>query len=54
MLLQCNFVLWDNGDGSTTIATLKASILLNVLENSDLDGVGLKVDELIASVMSSI
>ena len=54
MLLPCNFVLWDNGDGSTTIATLKASSLLNVLENNDLDGVGLKVDELIASVMSSI
>ena len=54
MLLPCNFVLWDNGDGSTTIATLKASSLLNVLENNDLDGVGIKVDELIASVMSSI
>lgn len=54
MLLPCNFVLWDNGDGSTTIATLKASSLLNVLENNDLDGVGLKVDELIASIMSSI
>ena len=54
MLLPCNFVLWDNGDGSTTIATLKASSLLNVLENNDLEGVGLKVDELIASIMSSI
>ena len=54
MLLPCNFVLWDNGDGSTTIATLKASNLLSVLENKNLDAVGLKVDKLIASVMNSI
>ena len=54
MLLPCNFVLWDNGDGSTTIATLKASNLLSVLENKNLDNVGLKVDELITSVMNSI
>ena len=54
MLLPCNFVLWDNGDGSTTIATLKASNLLSVLENKNLDAVGLKVDKLITSVMSSI
>ena len=54
MLLPCNFVLWDNGDGSTTIATLKASHLLSVLENKNLDSVGLKVDNLITSVMNSI
>ena len=54
MLLPCNFVLWDNGDGSTTIATLKASNLLSVLGNKNLDGVGLKVDNLITSIMSSI
>ena len=54
MLLPCNFVLWDNGDGSTTIATLKASNLLSVLENKNLDSVGLKVDKLITSVMNSI
>ena len=54
MLLPCNFVLWDNGDGTTTIATLKASNLLSVLENKNLDSVGLKVDNLITSVMNSI
>ena len=54
MLLPCNFVLWDNGDGSTTIATLKASNLLSVLENKNLDSVGLKVDKLITSVMNAI
>jgi len=54
MLLPCNFVLWDNGDGSTTIATLKASNLLSVLQNKNLDSVGLEVDKLITSVMSSI
>ena len=54
MLLPCNFVLWDNGDGSTTIATLKASNLLSVLKNKNLDGVGLKVDKIITSVMNSI
>ena len=54
MLLPCNFVLWDNGDGSTTVATLKASNLLSILENKNLDSVGLKVDNLITSVMNSI
>ncbi len=54
MLLPCNFVLWDNGDGSTTIATLKASNLLALLENKNLDSVGLKVDKLMTSVMNSI
>ena len=54
MLLPCNFVLWDNGDGSTTIATLKASNILSVLENKNLDSVGLKVDKLITSVMNSL
>ena len=53
MLLPCNFVLWDNMDGSVTIATLKASSLLSVLENKELHEVGLKVDELVASVMKS-
>ena len=53
MLLPCNFVIWDNMDGSITIATLKASSLLSVLENKELHEVGLKVDELVASVMKS-
>ena len=53
MLLPCNFVLWENMDGSTTVATLKASSLLAVLKNDQLDDIGLKVDELISSVMKS-
>ena len=53
MLLPCNFVIWDNMDGSVTIATLKASSLLSVLQNKDLNEVGLKVDELVSSVMNS-
>ena len=40
-------------DGSVTIATLKASSLLSVLQNKDLNEVGLKVDELVSSVMNS-
>ena len=54
MLLPCNFVLWDNNDRSTTIATLKASSLLDVLQNKDLDDVGIKVDELTSSIMNSL
>ena len=53
MLLPCNFVLWDNMDGSTTLATLKASSLLAVLQNKQLNNVGQKVDELVISVMNS-
>ena len=53
MLLPCNFVLRQNMDGSTTVATLKASSLLAVLKNDQLDDIGLKVDELISSVMKS-
>ena len=53
MLLPCNFVIWDNMDGSVTIATLKASSLLSVLQNEELNEVGLKVDELVTSVMKS-
>ena len=53
MLLPCNFVIWDNMDGSVTIATLKASSLLSVLQNKGLNEVGLKVDELVNSVMNS-
>ena len=53
MLLPCNFVIWDNMDGSVTIATLKASSLLSVLKNKELKEVGLKVDELVTSVMKS-
>ena len=48
MLLPCNFVIWDNMDGSVTIATLKASSLLSVLQNKELNEVGLKFDELVA------
>ena len=53
MLLPCNFVIWDNMDGSVTIATLKASSLLSVLQNKMLNDVGLKVDKLVSSVMNS-
>ena len=53
MLLPWNFVLWDNMDGSTTLATLKASSLLAVLQNKQLNDVGQKVDELVTSVMNS-
>ena len=53
MLLPCNFVIWDNMDGSVTIARLKASSLLSVLKNKELNEVGLKVDELVTSVMKS-
>ena len=53
MLLPCNFVIWDNMDGSVTIATLKATSLLSVLQNKELSEVGLKVDELVTSVMKS-
>jgi len=54
LLLPCNFVIWDNGNGTTTIATMKAVSLLSILENKDLNNVGLKVDKLITSVMNSI
>ena len=53
MLLPCNFVIWDNMDGSVTLATLKATSLLSVLQNKELSEVGLKVDELVTSVMKS-
>ena len=53
LLLPCNFVIWDNGNGTTTIATMKAVSLLSILENKDLNNVGLKVDKLITSVMNS-
>ena len=53
MLLPCNFVSWDNMEGSVTIATLKASSLLSVLQNKILNDVGLKVDKLVSSVMNS-
>ena len=54
MLLPCNFVIWDNMDGSVTIATLKATSLLSVLQNKELSEVGFKVDELVTSVMKSL
>ena len=54
LLLPCNFAIWDNGNGTTTIATMKAVSLLSILENKDLNNVGLKVDKLITSVMNSI
>ena len=53
MLLPCNFVIWDNMDGSVTIATLKATSLLSVLQNKELNDVALKVNNLKKSVMNS-
>ena len=53
LLLPCNFVLWDNLDGSTTIATLKASSLLALLQNKELNDVAQKVDKLLSSVINS-
>jgi len=54
VLLPCNFVVWDNKDGSTTVATIKASNLLSVLKNSELNHVGEKVDKLVSSVMDQL
>ena len=54
ILLPCNFVVWDNKDGSTTVATIKASSLLSVLKNSELSHVGEKVDKLVSSVMDQL
>ena len=54
ILLPCNFVVWDNKDGSTTVATIKASSLLSVLKNSELNHVGEKVDKLVSTVMDQL
>ena len=54
ILLPCNFVVWDNKDGSATVATIKASSLLSVLKNSELNHVGEKVDKLVSSVMDQL
>ena len=54
ILLPCNFVVWDNKDGSTTVATIKASSLLSVLKNHELKDVGEKVDKLVSSVMNQL
>ena len=54
ILLPCNFVVWDNKDGSTTVATIKASSLLSVLKNSELNYVGEKVDKLVSAVMDQL
>ena len=54
ILLPCNFVVWDNKDGSTTVATIKASSLLSVLKNNELNHVGEKVDKLVSSVMDQL
>lgn len=54
ILLPCNFVVWENKDGSTTVATIKASSLLSVLKNSELNHVGEKVDKLVSSVMDQL
>ena len=54
ILLPCNFVVWDNKDGSATVTTIKASSLLSVLKNSELNHVGEKVDKLVSSVMDQL
>ncbi len=54
ILLPCNFVVWDNEDGSTTVATIKASSLLSVIKNRELKHVGEKVDKLVSSVMNEL
>jgi len=54
ILLPCNFVVWGNKDGSTTVATIKATSLLSVLKNRELKDVGEKVDKLVSSVMNQL
>ncbi|MFC1581693.1 DUF302 domain-containing protein [Candidatus Neomarinimicrobiota bacterium] len=54
LLLPCNVVLWDNDDGTVTVAAIDATKMLTITERSDFNESANEVNELLKQALESI
>ncbi len=54
LMLPCNVVVWDNGDGSTTISAINPMAAIRVVDNPDLDEVARTATDKLNRVMESL
>lgn len=54
LMLPCNVVVWDNGDGSVTISAINPMAAIRVVDNPDLDEVARTATDKLNRVMESL
>lgn len=54
LMLPCNVVVWDNGDGSVTISAINPMAAIRVVDNPDLDEVARTATDKLNRVMEAL
>lgn len=54
LLLPCNVVLWDNENGTTTIATINAEKMIKLIDREDLLPLAQSVNELLCNAIDAV
>jgi uncharacterized protein (DUF302 family) len=54
LMLPCNVVLYEPEEGTTTVAVIKPSVAMSMIENSDLADLARKVEDALHQVFEEI
>jgi uncharacterized protein (DUF302 family) len=54
LLLPCNVVLWENADGSTTLAAVDAQRMLGIVEREELEELAEEVNQLLRAAVDAV
>lgn len=54
LFMPCNVVIWENGDGTTTVTAFDATIMSKNFQNNKISALANKVNEIIKSALNKI